>query len=58
LAGLRNGAEGQQRPLSDVHVSGTQHGFHNDTTPRFDKAAAALAWQRTTDFFKRNLASS
>jgi carboxymethylenebutenolidase len=35
---------------------GTQHGFHNDTTPRFDKAAAALAWQRTTDFFKKNLA--
>ncbi len=34
---------------------GTQHGFHNDTTPRFDKAAAALAWQRTVEFFKKNL---
>jgi carboxymethylenebutenolidase len=34
---------------------GTQHGFNNDTTPRFDKAAAALAWQRTIDFFKKNL---
>jgi carboxymethylenebutenolidase len=31
------------------------HGFHNDTTPRFDKAAAELAWQRTVDFFKANL---
>lgn len=34
---------------------GTQHGFNNDTTPRFDKNAAALAWQRTMDFFKKNL---
>jgi len=32
---------------------GTQHGFNNDTTPRYDKAAAALAWQRTMDFFKK-----
>jgi carboxymethylenebutenolidase len=34
---------------------GTQHGFNNDTTPRYDKAAATLAWQRTMDFFKKNL---
>ena len=34
---------------------GTQHGFHNDTTPRYDKAAATLAWQRTVDFFKKEL---
>lgn len=31
------------------------HGFHNDTTPRYDKAAAELAWQRTIDFFKKYL---
>jgi carboxymethylenebutenolidase len=31
------------------------HGFHNDTTPRYDKAAAELAWQRTIDFFNKNL---
>lgn len=31
------------------------HGFHNDTTPRFDKAAAELAWQRTIDFFNEKL---
>ncbi|HYV67150.1 MAG TPA: dienelactone hydrolase family protein [Myxococcales bacterium] len=36
---------------------GTQHGFNNDTTPRYDKAAATLAWQRTMDFFKKNLRS-
>ena len=34
---------------------GTQHGFNNDTTPRYDKAAATLAWQRTIDFLKKNL---
>jgi carboxymethylenebutenolidase len=31
------------------------HGFHNDTTPRYDKAAAELAWKRTIDFFGENL---
>jgi len=31
------------------------HGFNNDTTPRYDKAAAELAWQRTVDFFKEKL---
>jgi carboxymethylenebutenolidase len=34
---------------------GTNHGFHNDTTPRYDEAAAKLAWSRTTAFFKENL---
>jgi carboxymethylenebutenolidase len=34
---------------------GTQHGFHNDTTPRYDENAAKLAWQRTVDFFNRTL---
>ena len=31
------------------------HGFHNDTTPRYDKAAAELAWKRTITFFKKKL---
>lgn len=34
---------------------GTQHGFNNNTTPRYNKAAATLAWSRTMDFFKRYL---
>ncbi|HEY7498467.1 MAG TPA: dienelactone hydrolase family protein [Vicinamibacterales bacterium] len=34
---------------------GTQHGFNNDTTPRYDEAAAKLAWQRTAAFFRENL---
>jgi carboxymethylenebutenolidase len=33
----------------------TQHGFHNDTTPRYDEASAKLAWQRTLDFFNKYL---
>ena len=36
---------------------GVNHGFHNDTTPRFDADAAKLAWQRTLDFFAAHLAS-
>jgi carboxymethylenebutenolidase len=35
--------------------AGTQHGFNNDTTPRFDAGAAKLAWERTLAFFNQNL---
>jgi carboxymethylenebutenolidase len=35
--------------------AGVQHGFNNDTTPRFDADAAKLAWQRTIAFFKTKL---
>ena len=35
---------------------GTQHGFHNNSTPRYNEAAANLAWERTVAFFKRHLA--
>ena len=34
---------------------GVNHGFHNHSTPRYDKEAADLAWARTIDFFKKNL---
>lgn len=34
---------------------GAQHGFHNDTTPRYDETAAKLAWKRTLDFFNKHL---
>ena len=34
---------------------GTQHGFNNDTTPRYDAAAAKLAWDRTLEFFNKTL---
>ena len=35
----------------------TNHGFHNDTTPRYEEAAARLAWQRTIDHFNKMLKS-
>lgn len=34
---------------------GVQHGFHNDTTPRYNEEAAKLAWKRTIEFFKEKL---
>jgi carboxymethylenebutenolidase len=41
----------------EMHMyPGTQHGFHNNSTPRYDEAAAKLAWERTTAFFKKHLA--
>jgi carboxymethylenebutenolidase len=41
----------------EMHVyPGTQHGFHNDSTPRYNKAAAQLAWERTINHFRKNLA--
>jgi len=37
--------------------AGANHGFHNDITPRYDREAAELAWQRTVGFFTRHLES-
>ena len=40
----------------EVHMyEGKQHGFHNDTTPRYDETAAKLAWSRTLEWFKKCL---
>lgn len=40
----------------ESHVyAGASHGFHNNTTPRYDEAAASLAWERTLDWFNRYL---
>jgi len=48
--------------LTDAHVThagyvyaGANHGFHNDTTPRYDEGAAKLAWQRTIDWLNMHL---
>ena len=35
---------------------GTRHGFHNNSTPRYDEGAANLAWERTVAFFKEHIA--
>ena len=60
---INSGIPAYEAALKANHVKyqmstypGTQHGFNNDTTPRYDKAAAQLAWQRTIDFLKKNLA--
>jgi carboxymethylenebutenolidase len=60
--GINAGIPAFESALQANHVqhemftyAGTQHGFHNDTTPRYDEAAAKLSWQRTLAFFKKNL---
>jgi carboxymethylenebutenolidase len=42
-------------PYTAYIYEGANHGFHNDTTPRYDEKAAKLAWERTLDFFNKNL---
>ena len=61
-AGIGRGIAGFEAALTannkvyQVFVyDGTQHGFHNDTTPRYDETAAKLAWQRSLDFFNKHL---
>lgn len=60
---VNGGWPAYEEALKANHVSyemhmydGVNHGFHNDTTPRYDEAAAKLAWKRTVEFFKKNLA--
>ena len=45
-----------QKAFSVHFYPGVNHGFHNDTTPRYDEEAAALAWARTLAFFDLHLA--
>jgi carboxymethylenebutenolidase len=59
---VNGGWPAYEEALKANHVSytahiydGANHGFHNDTTPRYNEAAAKLAWQRTLDFFNKNL---
>ena len=61
-AGINAGWPAWEEALKKDHVRysahvypGVQHGFHNDTTPRYDDAAAKLAWSRTLAFFNANL---
>jgi carboxymethylenebutenolidase len=60
---ITSGWPAWDKALTDAKVThegyvymGANHGFHNDTTPRYDEAAAKLAWQRTLDWFKKYLA--
>jgi carboxymethylenebutenolidase len=61
-ARITSGWPAYDAALSAAHVThegyvyaGANHGFHNDTTPRYDEAAAKLAWQRTLDWLNRYL---
>jgi len=61
-AGIMGGVPAFEAALKANNVTytgyvyeGANHGFHNDTTPRYDEAAAKLAWQRTLDFFNKYL---
>ena len=59
---ITSGWPGFDAALTAAHVphegyvyNGANHGFHNDTTPRYDEAAAKLAWQRTLDWLNKYL---
>ena len=59
---ITSGWPAYDKELTAAHVphegyiySGANHGFHNDTTPRYDESAAKLAWQRTVDWFNKYL---
>ena len=54
--GLEAALKANKVPHEIFVYEGAQHGFNNDTTPRFDAAAAKLAWGRTVEFFKKHLA--
>jgi carboxymethylenebutenolidase len=43
-------------PYQAYIYPGTQHGFHNNSTPRYHEVSAKLAWERTVAFFRTNLA--
>ena len=46
----------EARVTHEGHIyKGANHGFHNDTTPRYDEAAAKEAWQHTLDWFNKYL---
>ena len=60
--GVNAGIEAYEKALKDnkkkfesFMYDGKQHGFHNDTTPRYDAESAKLSWDRTLEFFKKNL---
>ena len=53
---FEKGLQDAGRNFTNYDYADVNHGFHNDTTPRYDKPAAELAWQRTVEFFTRHLA--
>ncbi len=54
-APLEKALKENNKPFESFVYEGANHGFHNDTTPRYDDAAAKLAWKRTVAFFQQHL---
>ena len=52
------GLRTNQKAYSGHLYPNVNHGFHNDTTPRYDESAAQLAWERTIQFFKKQLSET
>lgn len=55
--GYEDALKAAKVPYERHFYPGTQHGFNNDTTPRYDAAAAKLAWERTVAFFNKHVRS-
>jgi carboxymethylenebutenolidase len=55
IAAYEAALKANKKAYTSHMYEGKQHGFHNDTTPRYDEAAAKLAWSRTLDFFNKHL---
>jgi carboxymethylenebutenolidase len=54
-AGYRTALEANNKDFVMYTYEGTKHGFHNDSTPRYNKEQAKLAWERTVEFFTKHL---
>jgi len=55
IAAYEEALKANNKVFESHTYEGTQHGFHNDTTPRYDEAAAKLAWTRTLEWFNKYL---
>ncbi len=55
IAPFEAALKANNKTYEKFEYKGAQHGFHNDTTPRYDEASAKLAWERTLAFFNKNL---
>lgn len=55
IAAYETALKDNKKKFESFMYDGKQHGFHNDTTPRYDAESAKLAWSRTLDHFKKNL---
>ena len=53
IAGFEAALKANNKKYELFEYKGAQHGFHNDTTPRYDEAAAKLAWDRTLAWFNK-----